>query len=254
LIIATGPTGAGKSTLLYSILNRLNRPEVKILTVEDPVEYLLEGVNQLAVHRRVGLTFATAMRSFMRQDPDIFMVAEIRDLETAEICVQAVLTGHLVLTALHTRDATAALTRLTDMGVEPFLVATSVVGVVGQRLTRRICPACPAPYEPSEATLKDLGFTAETRPERFTHGAGCEECNGTGYRGRVGLFELLTMDDELAHMIVERAPEPHVRARALEKGMLWPFLADARAKIADGTTTAEEAARVLFEIATARTR
>jgi type II secretory ATPase GspE/PulE/Tfp pilus assembly ATPase PilB-like protein len=246
LILTTGPTGAGKSTLLYSVLNRLNRPEVKILSVEDPVEYRLPGVNQLAVHRRSGVTFAAAMRAFMRQDPDIFMVGEMRDLETAEMCVQAALTGHLVLSALHTRDATGALTRLMDMGVEPFLVAATVIGVIGQRLVRRVCPGCQAAYEPSEETLAALGFTADRRPARFLHGTGCDACGATGYRGRIGLFELLTMSEELAHLVVARTPEASLRQRALEMDALWPFLADARAKIADGITTAEEVDRVLL--------
>jgi type II secretory ATPase GspE/PulE/Tfp pilus assembly ATPase PilB-like protein len=243
LLINTGPTGAGKTTLLYSILSRLNRPEVKVMTVEDPVELLLPGVNQLAVRRVVGLTFATGMRALMRQDPDIFMVGELRDLETVEICIGAALTGHRVLTSLHTRDAIGAITRLMDMGVAPFLIPASVIGVIGQRLVRRVCSACRENYTPEAETLKKLGFTAEERPAAFTRGAGCASCEGLGYRGRTGLFEMLVMTDNLAQRIVERAPEAALRDQALADGALTPFLADARAKIADGTTTAEEVAR-----------
>jgi type IV pilus assembly protein PilB len=246
MILTTGPTGAGKSTLLYALLNRLNCPELQIVTVEDPVEYRLEGVNQMAVVRRVGVTYATAMRALMRQDPDIFMVAEMRDLPTAEIAVQSALMGHLVLSALHTRDATGVFSRLLNMGIEPFLIAATVIGVIGQRLVRRVCPACKAPYQPSEATLAALGFTARNRPEAFSRGAGCDACSGTGYRGRVGLFEVLTMNEELARMVAERAPEAAIRGRALELGALWPFFADARAKIGDDITTAEEVDRVLL--------
>jgi type II secretory ATPase GspE/PulE/Tfp pilus assembly ATPase PilB-like protein len=254
LLITTGPTGAGKSTLLYSILNRLNRPEVKTLTIEDPVEYRLDGVNQLAVNRRAGVTFATGMRALMRQDPDIFMLSVMPDAETAEICVQAAVTGHLVLAALHTRDTTEAFTRLLDMGVAPFLVAATVTGVIGQRLVRKVCPACKAPYQPSEATLEALGFTAEARQRSFVHGAGCDACSGTGYRGRTGLFEVLSLNEDLARMIAAREPEASIRARALDQGALWSFQKDAARKVAEGITTAEEVDRVLFRPFAARTR
>jgi len=247
LLLTTGPTGAGKSTLLYSILNRLNRPEAKILTVEDPVEYRLPGLNQLAVNRRAGVTFATGMRALMRQDPDIFMVAGLPDLETAELCVQAALTGHLVLSALHTRDTTEGFTRLFDMGIAPFLAAATVHGVIGQRLVRRTCPACKEAYQPSAAILEALGFTAEARRQTFVHGAGCDACAGTGYRGRTGLFELLTLNQELARMVAAREPEASLRARALDLGSLWSFEKDAARKIAEGVTTAEEIDRVLLD-------
>jgi type II secretory ATPase GspE/PulE/Tfp pilus assembly ATPase PilB-like protein len=247
LLLTTGPTGAGKSTLLYSILNRLNRPEVKILTVEDPVEYRLPGLNQLAVNRRAGVTFATGMRALMRQDPDLFMVSGLPDLETAELCVQAALTGHMVLSALHTRDTTEAFTRLFDMGVAPFLAAATVHGVIGQRLVRRTCPACKEAYQPPAAILEALGFTAEARRQPFVHGAGCDACAGTGYRGRTGLFELLTLNQELARMVAAREPEVSLRARALDLGALWPFEKDAARKIGAGVTTAEEVDRVLLD-------
>jgi type II secretory ATPase GspE/PulE/Tfp pilus assembly ATPase PilB-like protein len=245
MVICTGPTGAGKSTLLYSMLNKLNRREKMIMSIEDPVEYSMMGINQAQVNRRAGLTFATAMRAFMRQDPDIMMVGEIRDLETLEIAMQASLTGHLILTALHTPDATSALTRLLDIGIEPFVAAATVTGVIGQRLVRTVCPACRQPYQPEEGLLKTLGFTAAARPKEFVRGTGCSECGGTGYQGRTGLFEVLTMNQALAQMIIDREPEAAFRARALELGPLWSFAADARARIADGVTTAEEIDRVL---------
>lgn len=245
LVLSTGPTGGGKSTLLYALLNKLNSPELMIMTIEDPVEYHIGGINQAAVHRRAGLTFATALRAFMRQDPDIIMVGEIRDLETVEMAIMAALTGHLVLSVLHTRDATGALTRLIDIGAAPFVVAAAVTGVVGQRLVRMVCPTCREPYQPSEAMLDMLGFTPETRLPTFTHGAGCDQCAGTGYQGRIGLFEVLTMNSVLARMVADRADEAAIRARALELELLWPFVADARAKVADGLTTAEEVDRVL---------
>lgn len=248
LLITTGPTGAGKSTFLYSILTLLNRPEIKVMTIEDPVELLLPGVNQLAVHRRAGVTFASGMRALMRQDPDILMPSEIRDLETLEMCVQAALTGHLVLTALHTRDATEAIQRLMDIGVAPFLVAGTLVGVVGQRLVRRVCAACRESYTPEAETLAKLGFTPNTRPATFTRGAGCAACEGVGYRGRTGLFELLLVTEAVAQRIVERAPESAMRSQALYEGALTPFIEDARVKIADGTTTVEEVARQLLGV------
>jgi type IV pilus assembly protein PilB len=245
LILATGPTGAGKTTLLYSLLHRLNRPERMVMTIEDPVEYALEGVNQASTNRRADLTFATALRAFMRQDPDIIMVAEIRDLETAEMEIQAALTGHLVLSVLHTPDATSALTRLTDMGAAPFVVAAAVTGVIGQRLVRRVCPACREEYQPPATLIEALAFPPGERPACFYHGAGCDACSGTGYQGRAGLLEVLTLNRELGQMITERAPEAQIRARALDLGQLWTFAADARAKIAEGITTIEEIDRVL---------
>jgi type II secretory ATPase GspE/PulE/Tfp pilus assembly ATPase PilB-like protein len=245
LVVCTGPTGAGKSTMLYSMLTKLNDPAKMMMSIEDPVEYDLRGVNQGQVNRRAGLTFATAMRAFMRQDPDLIMVSELRDLESAEMIAQAALTGHLVLTALHTPDATSALTRLLDIGLAPFIVAATLTGVVGQRLVRKVCPACREPYQPEENQVRVLGFTPETRPAVFTHGAGCTHCAGTGYQGRTGLHEVLTVHPVLAQMLSERAPEASIRTRALELNALWPFAADARAKIAEGITTAEEIDRVL---------
>lgn len=245
LLLTTGPTGAGKSTFLYSLLNRLNTPEIKMMTIEDPVEYLLPGVNQAQVLRRAGLTFATAMRAFMRQDPDVIMVAELRDLETAEMAIQASLTGHLVFSVLHTPDTITALSRLQDIGAQAFLVASTLIGVVGQRLVRKVCPACREAYEPAEPLLAALGLIGGARPATFLHGRGCEQCAYTGYHGRTGLFELLTITKPLASMLAGREPEAALRARALELGLLWSFAADARAKIRDGITTPEEVDRVL---------
>jgi type II secretory ATPase GspE/PulE/Tfp pilus assembly ATPase PilB-like protein len=215
------------------------------MSIEDPVEYDLKGINQGQVFRRAGLTFATAMRAFMRQDPDVIMVSEVRDLETAEMMAQAALTGHLILSAVHTPDATSAITRLLDIGLEPFIVAATLTGVIGQRLVRKVCPACRQPYQPRESLLEALGFTAGTRPREFVHGAGCDQCSGTGYQGRSGLFEVLTLHPVLGQMITDREPEAAIRARALDLNTLRPFAVDARAKIADGITTAEEIDRVL---------
>ncbi len=245
LILAAGPTGAGKTTTLYSMLQRLNSPEKKLLTIEDPVEYQMAGLNQASVYRRAGRNFAYCLRVFMHQDPDVVMVGEIRDLETLEMTIQATLTGHLMLSVVHTRDATSAVARLLDVGVAPFLLSASLIGILGQRLIRKTCPDCRAPYEPDDGLPRLLGYTPETRPERFTRGAGCASCQQTGYLGRTGLFELLTFNRELGELIDQGATEPALRARALELGLLWPFDADARAKVAEGITTVEEVARVL---------
>jgi type II secretory ATPase GspE/PulE/Tfp pilus assembly ATPase PilB-like protein len=250
LILTAGPTGAGKTTLLYSLLDRLNRPEVKVMTIEDPVEYLLPGVNQANLNRKAGLQFANALRAFLRQDPDVIMVSEIRDLETLEMMMAAAATGHLVLSTVHTPDSTSAITRLLDVGIAPFLLSATLIGVVGQRLVRRVCPACRRSYMPPEALLEALGFTAANRPETFFQGAGCPSCGNTGYQGRVGLFELLSMDKELAQMLIDRAPEAEIRSRALELDRLWSFAADARAKVAAGTTTVEEIDRVVRGLTT----
>lgn len=248
LLLTTGPTGAGKSTFLYSILNQMNRSEAKVVTVEDPVKLDLPGVNQLAVHRRAGVTHATGMRALLRQDPDVLMVSNLPDMETVELCVQAAQTGHLVLSVLHTRDTPEALVRLLDVGIAPFLLAGALTGVVGQRLVRRICNACREAYSPSAETLAKLGYAPDTRPATFTHGTGCDACSDSGYRGRIGLFEILEMSDSLARGIIERAPEATLRDRALAEGTLTPFLTDARAKIADGITTVEEVARQLLGV------
>jgi len=240
IIIATGPTGSGKTTTLYSCLKRVNKIDVKILTSEDPVEYDLEGIMQVPINETVGLTFARALRSFLRQDPDIIMVGEMRDLETAQISIQASLTGHLVFTTLHTNDAPGAVTRMIDMGVEPFLITSTLRAVLAQRLVRLVCKKCSVAYEPTDAVLSSLGLTRESVPGRsFFYGKGCPSCNNTGYRGRKGLFELLEVSDPVLELIGQRAPAGAIRSRALELGMR-PLREDGIRNILDGETTVEE--------------
>jgi len=228
------------------VLNRLVTPEVNIMTVEDPVEYMVPGVNQVHVNRKAGLTFASAMRSFLRQDPDIIMVGEIRDLETAEIAIQASLTGHLVLSTLHTNDAPTTITRLIDMGIEPFLVAASLTGSLAQRLGRRICRECKEPYKPPAEALARLGFTADdTADITFFRGKGCEVCRHTGYKGRVGIFELMIINNEIRDLIIKRAPLSEVRVAAKANGMKT-LKEDGLDKVIEGITTIEEVMRVVF--------
>jgi type II secretory ATPase GspE/PulE/Tfp pilus assembly ATPase PilB-like protein len=245
LLVVTGPTGSGKTTTLYSILQKLNRAETKIMTIEDPVEYLLPGVNQGHVNPKRGLTFSAGLRALMRQDPDIMMVGEIRDQETLEIAIQASLTGHLVLTTLHTHDTTEAIRRLTDILPDAYLIADSLIGVLAQRLIRTICPNCKTPYAPSLAESKRLGFTEAEQPQVLYRGAGCETCRGTGFKGRTGLYERLLIDSQLGEMIRDRASEPKMRAYALEAGLLAPFSEDARFKAKEGITTFAEVERAL---------
>jgi type IV pilus assembly protein PilB len=246
MVLSTGPTGSGKTTTQYAVLNKINSPEKNIITIEDPVEYQLPGINQVTVNRKAGLTFATAMRHFVRQDPDIIMVGEIRDLETAEIAVQASLTGHLVLSTLHTNDAPSAVTRLVDMGVEPFLISASVIGVVAQRLGRRICNNCKESYKPPLEALSRVGFRVpEGQDTVFYRGRGCELCKHTGYHGRIGLFELMMMNEEIADLIVKRAPLSEVKEAALANGMK-SLKQDGFQKVLDGVTTIEEVMRVIF--------
>lgn len=240
IFVVTGPTGAGKTTTLYAALREINRIDTKILTAEDPVEYDVDGIIQIPVNEAIDLTFARVLRAFLRQDPDKILVGEIRDLETAQIAIQASLTGHLVLSTLHTNDAAGAVTRLIDMGTEPFLVAASLEGVLAQRLVRRICPDCKADYEPNEATIAQLGLSAnELGDKRFYTGTGCETCNGGGYRGRRGLFELLNMSDPIKELVTERAPSVVIKHKAIELGMNT-LREDGLRNIYDGTTTIEE--------------
>lgn len=220
IFIVTGPTGSGKTTTLYSGIKELNKLEDKLLTVEDPVEYDIEGIMQVPVHEQVGMTFASALRAFLRQDPDRIMVGEIRDKETAEIAVQASLTGHLVLSTLHTNDAAGAVTRLIDMGIEPFLIASTIVGVLAQRLIRRCCVNCREPYDPDDSELEPFGVTREQlRGRKFYRGTGCDNCNGTGYRKRVGIFELLVMSPEIQALVNRRCPTQEIAAVATQQGM-----------------------------------
>ena len=241
IFLATGPTGSGKTTTLYSCLAMLNSIDVKLLTIEDPVEYEINGVMQVPVNLAAGLTFARALRTFLRQDPDIVMVGEIRDLETAQIAIQAALTGHLVLSTLHTNDAPGAVTRLVDMGIEPFLLASTLEAVLAQRLVRRICQSCKSAYAPTEVMLRQLGLDpAAHQSRRFYTGTGCVACHNTGYQGRVGLFEYFRMTDLLREMVVQGAALGQIRQKALGEGMT--SLRDAAlAAIFAGDTTVEEA-------------
>ncbi|NBS13528.1 MAG: type II/IV secretion system protein [Verrucomicrobia bacterium] len=240
IFIVTGPTGSGKTTTLYSCLGRVNTIDTKILTVEDPVEYELEGIVQVPANEGIGLTFARALRAFLRQDPDKILVGETRDLETAQIAIQASLTGHLVMTSLHTNDAAGAVTRLLDMGVEPFLIAASMEGVLAQRLLRRICKDCRTPFQPKEEILAQIGLTASEVGDRpFYFGKGCTSCNGTGYRGRVGIYELLDIREPIRQLINERAPSVVIRQKGIELGMTT-LRQDGIRNILEGHTTLEE--------------
>jgi type IV pilus assembly protein PilB len=246
MILSTGPTGSGKTTTQYSILNKINSVEKNIITIEDPVEYQLAGLNQVHVNRRAGLTFANAMRYFLRQDPDIIMVGEIRDLETAEIAIQASLTGHLVLSTLHTNDSPSAVTRLVDMGVEPFLIASSVIGVLAQRLGRRICQNCKEPYRPPLDALKRIGFPLDNLEEQVFHrGRGCDQCRHTGYKGRLGIYEMMLVNEEIQDLVVRRSPLSEIKNAALANGMKTLKM-DGFEKVTQGVTTVEEVMRVVF--------
>jgi type II secretion system protein E len=245
ILLVTGPTGSGKTTTLYAALDKINRADLKIITVEDPVEYQLKGVNQIPVRPKIGLSFAAGLRHIVRQDPDVIMVGEIRDLETAEIAIQSALTGHLVFSTLHTNDAPGAVTRLQDMGCEPYLLSSVLTGVLAQRLVRRICQACRAPDHPDPAELLALGITDATGVELF-RGKGCDECRGTGYRGRTGIYELFKITDESRSLIVRKAPGGEIRRHAVEHGMVT-LREDAWARAGAGLTTVAEILRVTQE-------
>ena len=240
IFIVTGPTGSGKTTTLYSALREVNSVETKILTAEDPVEYEIDGIMQVAVNHKVGLDFSRALRAFLRQDPDKIMVGEIRDLETAQIAVQASLTGHVVLSTLHTNDAPGAVTRLIDMGLEPFLISASLEAILAQRLVRRICPNCRTAYEPSQELIEMLDVDPlEIADKDFYYGDGCAECSNTGYRGRVGLFEMIVVSDAIRELINNRAPTLTIKQKALEQGMR-SLRDDGLRAIFDGNSTIEE--------------
>jgi type IV pilus assembly protein PilB len=246
IILVTGPTGSGKTTSLYAILNRLNKTEVNIITIEDPVEYQLGGIAQVQINPKAGLTFASGLRSFLRQDPDIIMVGEVRDEETARLAIQAALTGHLVLSTLHTNDAPGAVARLVDMGVEPFLVSSSVIGVVAQRLIRVLCTKCKEPYTPPAEVIARYGLAkpGDEAPQIY-RAKGCDVCNNIGYKGRLGLFEIMPMDDELRTLIVKQAPADAIKRAAVALGMRTLQL-DGVAKVVAGITSLEEMLRVVF--------
>jgi len=241
MILVTGPTGSGKTTTLYSALSNLNKPDVNIMTAEDPVEYNIEGINQVNVNQNIGLTFAAALRSFLRQDPDIIMVGEIRDLETAEIAIKAALTGHLVLSTLHTNDSASSLTRLTDMGIDPFLTASSVRLIIAQRLIRKICPHCKVQTDPGKSELLSfLNLSSKELSElKLYEGKGCPLCNNTGYSGRCGLYEVLPVDLEIQEMIISKAPPYSIKDKAVSKGM-ETLRTIALQKLKAGLTTVEE--------------
>jgi general secretion pathway protein E len=246
IILATGPTGAGKSTTLYASLQEIWSPTTNILTVEDPVEYQVSGIGQMQVRSNIGLTFAAGLRSIVRQDPDVIMVGEIRDLETAEIAIHASLTGHLVFSTLHTNDAPGAVTRLLDMGVEPFLISSSLIGVVAQRLVRRICSNCSQPCDPpGPEFIEALGISAEEmRTANFRKGAGCERCGGSGYKGRQGLYELFVIDENIKKMVVDRASSNELKNYALKNMGMRTLLMDGKLNVLAGKTTASEVLRV----------
>jgi type IV pilus assembly protein PilB len=240
IFVVTGPTGCGKTTTLYSCLRRVNAIDSKLLTAEDPVEFDIEGIMQVAVNEALGMTFAKALKSFLRQDPDIIMVGEMRDLQTAQISIQASLTGHLVLSTLHTNDSPGAVTRLVDMGVEPFLISTTLMAVLGQRLVRTVCKNCRTPFEPTEQQLALLGLSPHDLGDKMFHyGRGCSTCNDTGYKGRKGIYELLVVSDAIRNLINERAPTVVVRQKAVELGMVT-LREDGLRSIFDGDTTIEE--------------
>lgn len=240
IFIVTGPTGSGKTTTLYSALRETNTPDIKIITAEDPVEYEIEGIMQVQINHQVGLTFAGALRSFLRQDPDTIMIGEIRDIETAQIAVQASLTGHVVLSTLHTNDAAGAVTRLIDMGLESYLIAASLEGVLAQRLLRKVCKTCKTSYEPDQQIMNMLQVDPLTIADKhFYYGNGCPECNRSGYRGRQGLFEFIRVNDSLRDLITEKAPTLVIKQKAIENGMR-PLREDGMRCIFDGLTTIEE--------------
>jgi type II secretion system protein E len=245
ILLVTGPTGSGKTTTLYAALDKINSPDKKIITIEDPVEYQLSGVNQIPVRPKIGLSFATGLRHIVRQDPDIIMVGEVRDLETAEISIQAALTGHLVFSTLHTNDAPGAVARLQDMGAEPYLIASVLNGVLAQRLVRRVCGACRAPYDADTRDLLAIGVADATGVGLF-RGKGCEDCRGTGYRGRVGIYELFVITEESRGLILAKRPTSEIRRHAIERGMVT-LRDDGWAKARHGITTVEEILRVTQE-------
>ena len=249
IMLETGPTGSGKTTTLYAALSEINTPDKNIITVEDPIEYQLKGIGQLQVNPKIDLTFARGLRAILRQDPDVIMVGEIRDLETAEIAIQASLTGHLVLSTLHTNDAPTAITRLVDMGIEPFLVSSSLMGVVAQRLIRVLCPRCKEPYVPTDEELQELQLDRyQLRNGPFFRRGGCPKCADTGYLGRTGIYELLMVDDEIQNLILKGADANVIRKAGIRKGMTT-LRQDGAEKVIAGLTTVQEVARVSQDVA-----
>jgi general secretion pathway protein E len=244
IVLVTGPTGSGKTTTLYAALSRIDATVTNVMTVEDPIEYDLDGIGQTQVNPRIDMSFARALRAILRQDPDVIMIGEIRDLETAQIAVQASLTGHLVLATLHTNDTASSVTRLTDMGIEPFLLSSSLLGVLAQRLVRSLCPACREAYTPSETELALL--EGEVLPEMLYRPKGCATCGNSGYRGRTGIYELMMVDDGMRHLIHDHAAEQDLRRYALDHGMRG-LRQDGMRLVASGVTALEELLRVTRE-------
>ena len=243
IIFVTGPTGSGKTTTLYACLSRINNNQQNIITIEDPIEYELRGVTQIQIHPKIGLSFAEGLRHMLRHDPDIMMVGEVRDLETAEIAIRVALTGHLVFSTLHTNDAPGAITRLVDMGIEPYLVSSSVECAIAQRLVRLICNKCKREVKLNDKVKKGLGINLDFAKVKFFEGKGCPACKFTGFRGRTGVYEILVLDDEIRDMILERASADKVREKALKSGMKMLF-DDGIDKATAGLTTVEEVLRV----------
>jgi type IV pilus assembly protein PilB len=242
LILSTGPTGSGKSTSLYAILSAINKPDINIITLEDPVEYRVNNVRQVQLNRKAGMTFASGLRSILRQDPDVILVGEIRDSETAAIAVQAAQTGHRVLSTVHTNDAAGAVTRFIDMGIEPFLISSVLLVSFAQRLLRTVCPYCKESYQPPQSALDALGITKEQgQNANFARGRGCQQCKNTGYKGRTGLFEVLVNDAMVQDMIMKRYSNQQITKATIEAGTLRTLIEDAAAKVMNGITTPEEA-------------
>jgi type II secretory ATPase GspE/PulE/Tfp pilus assembly ATPase PilB-like protein len=245
IILVTGPTGSGKTTTLYAALGQIDALTKNVITIEDPVEYKLEGVNQIQVNPAANITFATGLRSILRQDPDVIMVGEIRDLDTATIAIQAALTGHLVFSTLHTNDAPSAVTRLIDMGIEPFLISSSVIAVIAQRLVRVVCPECKQAYTPDAALLKELGLSERKEKFVFSGGKGCHHCMQTAYRGRVGVFEVMKVTDKIRELILQKQPATKIKEIVIQEGMAT--LRDAAVeKVIQGISAPEEIKRVIF--------
>jgi len=245
ILLVTGPTGSGKTTTLYAGLSEVNRPDINILTVEDPIEYQMKGIGQMAVNPKINLTFASGLRAYLRQDPDVILVGEIRDLETAEIAIQASLTGHLVLSTIHTNDAATVVNRLVDMGVEPFLVASSIIGVLAQRLLRRLCPACKEPYTPTSEELEEVGINPKDLQGHIfrPRAGGCPECLQTGYRGRTGIYELMSITENVRSLIVRNLSSTEIREAAIADGMV-PLRFSGGSKVLAGETSLEEVMRI----------
>jgi general secretion pathway protein E len=247
IILVTGPTGSGKTTTLYAALSTIHKADINIITIEDPIEYQIDGIGQIQVNPKIDLTFANGLRSIVRQDPDVILIGEIRDLETAEIAIQSALTGHLVFSTLHTNDSAGAVTRLTDMGIEPFLVTSSVIAILAQRLVREICQTCKVEYTPDEESLRNIGLTPEMLAgKKLYRGKGCPECLNTGYRGRTGIFELMMMDETIQTLILKTSDANTIKQAAVEQGMIT-LRTNGAQKVLDGITTIEEVFRVTHQ-------